>query len=795
MNLMVHLLVEYRLDSLLFAALAAGGMVAVDLWLRRVRRAAGVRPAAWVALGSLLLGAAVVAEHNGARARDRHRTTLESFASTYAHALERMGHARLSWDLAPDDPAYLAMIDIQTRWLRGNPLVSDIYTFRRKADGTVAFLVDSETDYDHNGRYEGEREGRTPVGEVYPEADENMAVALDGTAAFDGQPFTDRWGTWVSAYVPLYDEGGCVEGALGVDYDATSWSAMILSQRGVVLGAAAVLVVILLASTASGTALRAEVERRRGVERALVASEERARLIVENALDAVVTLDAAGRITGWNPKAEAIFGWPAAEAVGRPLAETILPEHAREEHYRRLAEYAVAGDAVPRNTRVETVAVRRGGGEFAVELSITRLPVSGGAGAFGAFIRDISERQAAEQALRQSEERFRVAAQCAGDSIYEWHLDGGRLDWFGDSERHVGKLLPTIDAWEKAIHPEDRPRVMESLERHVKTGTPFREQYRIVDADGAVRHVTDRGAVLPDAVGRARLMVGAMSDVTQQQQAQALEAEKAALKKAVASMEQVLGVVAHELRTPLAGVRAMSEFLLDGTARETGEFDHFLRGMNQEVVRMAETVNNLLEAARINSGRANWNWSTFDVAEVCREAVERVRPLVDGGAVTLSCEASAGLPEMSGDAEAVARLVLNLLGNAAKHTKAGRIAVSARGFEERGRRWVEVAVEDTGEGIAPEILGRLGEAFALNAGIVGEKYVKGTGLGLAICAGIAAAHGGRMRFESRVGDGTRATVRLRADLPGAVAGAGGAGAHAAGPAEIPSETRADAAAV
>jgi signal transduction histidine kinase len=214
----------------------------------------------------------------------------------------------------------------------------------------------------------------------------------------------------------------------------------------------------------------------------------------------------------------------------------------------------------------------------------------------------------------------------------------------------------------------------------------------------------------------------------------------------------------------------MSEFLLDSSVRDSAEFDHYLRGVNQEVVRMAETVNNLLEAARINSGRAKWNWSTVAVADVCREAVDRVRPLVDAAQVTLSCDVSPEVMEMAGDGDAVARLVLNLLSNAVKHTKSGAISVRARALDEGGHRWVEVRVADTGEGIPPDILDRLGEAFALNAGIVGAKHVKGTGLGLAICRGIADAHGGKIQFESQVGEGTCATVRLRADLAGPAGG-------------------------
>ena len=188
-----------------------------------------------------------------------------------------------------------------------------------------------------------------------------MAAALTGRPVFDPVPFTDRWGTWVSAYVPLYDSDGGVEAALGIDYDARSWAVHILSQRWAALGAALVLVVVLTASTASGTALRAEVERRTQAERALSASEERARVVVETALDAVVTVDAAGTITGWNRQAEAVFGWPAAEAVGRPLTETLIPERLREAHRQGMERFLATGTSRLLGTRFEITALRRDG--------------------------------------------------------------------------------------------------------------------------------------------------------------------------------------------------------------------------------------------------------------------------------------------------------------------------------------------------------------------------------------------------------------------------------------------------
>ncbi len=252
-------------------------------------------------------------------------------------------------------------------------------------------------------------------------------------------------------------------------------------------------------------------------------------------------------------------------------------------------------------------------------------------------------------------------------------------------------------------------------------------------------------------------------DVTVKKEQQALASERGHLRESVAAMEQVLGIVGHELRTPLAGVRAMAELLLMDQITLQDQ-SHFLKSINQEVVRMSGTINDLLEAARLNSGRAQWNWSVVGMLETWREAADSIAPLVDPTRVSLEVIADPESLEMGGDADAIRRLAVNLLSNAAKHTDGGSIRVHASGVEEGGKTWIRIEVTDTGRGIAPEIVSRLGEAFALNAGVVGSKHVRGAGLGLSICRGIAAAHGGRLSVRSEPGAGTSIIVMLRADL-------------------------------
>ncbi len=139
-----------------------------------------------------------------------------------------------------------------------------------------------------------------------------------------------------------------------------------------------------------------DITERKRAEQALRESEERNRAIVETAYDAFVSMDAAGRIVAWNAQAEASFGWPRDEVVGRLLAETIIPPRYREAHTAGLARLLATGEGVVLDKRLELEALRRDGREFPVELTISAAR-AGASRVFNAFIRDIRDRKAAEQ--------------------------------------------------------------------------------------------------------------------------------------------------------------------------------------------------------------------------------------------------------------------------------------------------------------------------------------------------------------------------------------------------------------
>lgn len=168
---------------------------------------------------------------------------------------------------------------------------------------------------------------------------------------------------------------------------------------------------------------RRQLEERTRAERAQQASEARKAAILQSALDCIITIDDQGRVVEWNPASERTFGSFPEEAVGRVLAELIVPPTLRAAHRRGMAHYLTTGDGPVLGKRIEITGMRAGGEEFPVDLAITPIPL-GTETLFTATVRDISERKAFEKALRDQEEQYRHVSENTMSGIYRTTPDG-----------------------------------------------------------------------------------------------------------------------------------------------------------------------------------------------------------------------------------------------------------------------------------------------------------------------------------------------------------------------------------
>src|SRR4051794_31514512 len=189
---------------------------------------------------------------------------------------------------------------------------------------------------------------------------------------------------------------------------------------------------------------------RRRADADVRASESRLRAMLEAALDAVVTMDADGRVVGWNHAAEAIFGHAAAEAMGRDMAEVIVPPRLRSAHRQGLARFLQTGRAVVLDRRLELTGLRSDGTEFPVELTITRIPLPGPP-TFTGYLRDITDRVRTEQELRTSRARLVEVADAERKRIQRNLHDGAQqrltsvLLYLGRMRASAGEPDPLLD--------------------------------------------------------------------------------------------------------------------------------------------------------------------------------------------------------------------------------------------------------------------------------------------------------------------------------------------------------------
>ena len=240
-----------------------------------------------------------------------------------------------------------------------------------------------------------------------------------------------------------------------------------------------------------------------------------ARLLIDTANDAVVSIDDASVILDWNKTAERMFGWTRAEAVGQVLTELIVPPQHREAHHRGLARFLASRTPGILNRRVETTALARDGREFDIELSVWPVETAGRF-TFSAFLRDISDRKSAEAALRKSEEKYRQVVENAYEGIIV--SQDGRLKYA--NPRALALTRRTLEQalaapFIEMVHPDDRARVYGNYLRRLR-GEAVEPNYvfRAITPEGEAVSL-QISAVAIDWEGRPATL-NFLTDVTEQ---------------------------------------------------------------------------------------------------------------------------------------------------------------------------------------------------------------------------------------------------------------------------------------
>ncbi len=256
---------------------------------------------------------------------------------------------------------------------------------------------------------------------------------------------------------------------------------------------------------------------------ALRESEQRKTAILNAALDCIITINRDQQVIEFNPAAETTFGYTQEQVMGKPIGDLIIPPSLRERHQRGMAHYLATGNGPFLDRRIEITAMKAGGNEFPIELSLARIsdqepPL------FTAFIRDITEQKRAAESLSQSEARLTEAQHIAGIGSWEWNTAMG-VTWSDESYRIFGyvpqSITPSYDVFFESLHVDDRERVKNALQAILRDDAPKDVICRIIRPSGEIRHIRCRGETRRDGTGALLRVAGTVEDVTEQIQTEA----------------------------------------------------------------------------------------------------------------------------------------------------------------------------------------------------------------------------------------------------------------------------------
>jgi two-component system CheB/CheR fusion protein len=536
-------------------------------------------------------------------------------------------------------------------------------------------------------------------------------------------------------------------------------------------------------------------ERRRAADAARI-SEQRLRLVVDNARDtAIFSLDRERRVTTWNAGAERLLGWADHEIVGEPCDVLFTPEDRSAKAPQREVETALATGRAADDRQ----HLRRDGSRFWA--NGTLMPMRNNASELVGYVkilRDMSEARTAQEALEKGRAELLQALHGTDQARREAELQKEHLAALFSqapmpicilrgpthaiefANPYMGKLWgrePAKVAGKPLFEAISRPRV--TLDADALAGVLAEGLPRVAkevaarmprDAEGAVEDVwlNLTYAPLRNVAGEIDGVLVMAADVTddrraREQMTELHESEQAASR----AKDDFLAMLGHELRNPLAPLRNALHLMRQ---RASEREDPLLDIADRQAGNLTRIVDDLLEAARITEGKVALRLEDIDLGETVKRAVESARPILDQHEHTLALTLPARPVTVRADPVRIEQIVYNLLINAAKYTPTGgRIEVVVRKLGKTG----ELRVIDNGIGISPDLHPRLFHLFQQ-----GDRPLSrddgGLGIGLSVVRHLVALHGGSVEARSE-GTGKGSTFIVRLPTPPARAAAAAAG--------------------
>jgi len=478
-------------------------------------------------------------------------------------------------------------------------------------------------------------------------------------------------------------------------------------------------------------------------------------LMAEQVQDyAIFLLDVNGRVASWNAGARTIKQYDAHEVIGRHFSLFYTPSDTE----RNWPEFELNRAKLEGRFEDEGWRVRKDGSRFWANVVITALRGEDGQLlAFSKITRDLTARKQQEEALRESEERFRLLVDGVQDyAIYLLDRDGIVISWNSGARRIKGYDASEVigSHFSKFYTAEDieagKPWSELALAR--QDGRAEDEGWR-VHKDGSRFWARVVVTALYDSDGTLRGYAKVTQDLTQQRHTQALEASTKELNDFIA-------ILAHELRNPLAPIRHAVQLIEMARADEPAR-RLALGVIDRQSIQLARIVDDLLDVSRITRGKLSLQIGRTDIASIVGRAIETVRPAMEAARHTLAVDMPSKPIPLDGDELRLTQAVVNLLANAARYTNPGG-SITVRGYASGTGPGASAVVEirDNGRGIDPEFLHLIFSMFVQGKDPL-KRASSGLGVGLALARGIVELHHGTVTaFSEGIGKGAKFELRV-----------------------------------